>query len=119
MKRYTIQQINDTLKGELVGTTTQTITGPEELGQATNEQITFIGNKKYARLWESSKACAAIINNDIVLEPGDNRAFIKVKNADIAMAELLELFVEASPVFDTDIHPAANHYTIAKCNGAG
>jgi UDP-3-O-[3-hydroxymyristoyl] glucosamine N-acyltransferase len=114
MKRYSIQQINDILKGELVGNTTQTITGPEELGQASNEQITFIGNKKYAKFWENSKACAAIINNDIVLEPGDNRAFIKVKNADIAMAELLELFVEAGPVFETDIHPTAVIHATAK-----
>ena len=114
MKRYSIQQINDILKGELVGTTTQAITGPEELGQATSEQITFIGNKKYAKLWDSSKACAAIINNDIVLEPGNNRAFIKVKNADIAMAELLEMFVEAPPVFDTGIHPTAVIHATAK-----
>jgi UDP-3-O-[3-hydroxymyristoyl] glucosamine N-acyltransferase len=101
-----------------VGNTTQTITGPEELGQASNEQITFIGNKKYAKSWESSKACAAIINNDIVLEPGDNRAFIKVKNADIAMAEVLELFVEAGPVFETDIHPTAVIHATAKFRAA-
>lgn len=107
MKSYTIDQIRDVVKGELTGNTTQAITGPEELGQATVSQITFIGNKKYAKLWETSKACAAIINEDIPLQPGENRAFIRVKNADIAMAELLEMFVEASPVFDVDIHPTA------------
>ena len=107
MKSYTIQQINDTLKGELTGNTTQNITGPEELGQATSNQITFIGSKKYAKLWESSKACAAIVNEDIALEPSKNRALIKVKDADIAMAELLEMFAEPLPVFDTDIHPNA------------
>jgi UDP-3-O-[3-hydroxymyristoyl] glucosamine N-acyltransferase len=41
------------------------------------------------------------------LEPGANKAFIKVKNADVAMAELLALFVLPAPVFDEDIHPAA------------
>ena len=107
MKSYTIEQIRDVIKGELTGNTTQAITGPEELGQATASQITFIGNKKYAKLWETSKACAAIINEDIPLEPGENRAFIRVRNADIAMAELLEMYVEASPVFDVDIHPTA------------
>jgi UDP-3-O-[3-hydroxymyristoyl] glucosamine N-acyltransferase len=114
MKSYTIEQINDTLKGVLVGTTTQLIESPEQIEYAAANQITFIGHKKYAKLWESSKACAAIVNEDIELEPGDNRAFIKVKNADISMAELLELFVGDTPVFESDIHPTAVIHPTAK-----
>jgi UDP-3-O-[3-hydroxymyristoyl] glucosamine N-acyltransferase len=102
MKSFSIEQINEKLKGVIVGNTAQIITGPEQLEQANNTQITFIGNRKYIKLWETSKACAAIINADIVLEPGENRAFIKVKNADIAMAELLELFIPDAPAFDED-----------------
>ncbi len=107
MKSFSIEQINEKLKGEIVGSTATLITGPEQLEQANNDQITFIGNRKYIKLWETSKACAAIINADIELEPGANRAFIKVKNADIAMAELLELFIPDAPAFDEDIHPKA------------
>lgn len=107
MKHYSIQEISTKLNGVLIGNTTTTITGPEQLEYATSEQITFIGNRKYIKLWETSKACAAIINNDIELEPGENRAIIKVKNADIAMAELLELFIPETPVFEEDIHPTA------------
>jgi UDP-3-O-[3-hydroxymyristoyl] glucosamine N-acyltransferase len=118
MKSYTIEQINEVLKGVLVGSTTQTISSPEQLEYAKEDQITFIGNKKYVKLWETSKACAAIINNDIELEPGDNRALIKVKNADIAMAELLEMFVGEAPVFDTDIHPTAVIHASAKIGAA-
>jgi UDP-3-O-[3-hydroxymyristoyl] glucosamine N-acyltransferase len=107
MQTLSIEQINDKLKGVIVGHTTQAITGPEQLELASNQQISFIGNRKYIKLWENSNACAAIINADIELEPGENKAFIKVKNADVAMAELLELFVPATPVFDEDIHPKA------------
>ena len=107
MKHYSIQEINAKLNGILIGNTTTTITGPEQLEYANQEQITFIGNRKYVKLWETSKACAAIINNDIELEPGDNRALIKVKNADLAMAELLDLFIPETPVFEEDIHPTA------------
>lgn len=107
MKSYTIQQIGETLDAVLVGNTNQAITGPEQLELATVNQITFIGNRKYEKLWENSKACAAIVNADIDLEPGDNRAFLKVKSADIAMAALLEMFIPETPVFDTDIHPTA------------
>jgi UDP-3-O-[3-hydroxymyristoyl] glucosamine N-acyltransferase len=113
MKIFTLQQINEKLSGVIVGSTTQIITGPEQMELATNEQITFIGHKKYAKLWEASKACAAVINADIDLEPGENKAFIKVKNADIAMAELLELFVPDAPVFETDIDARATIHATA------
>lgn len=107
MTPLSIQQINEQLKGTLIGNTTTLITGPEQLEYANNTQITFIGSKKYSKYWQSSNACAAIINEDIELEPGDNKAFIKVKNADIAMAELLELFVPDYPVFENEVHPTA------------
>jgi UDP-3-O-[3-hydroxymyristoyl] glucosamine N-acyltransferase len=54
------------------------ITAPEQLGVASDSEITLIGNKKYEKLWSSSKAFA-VVNKDISIEPGDNRAFIKVK----------------------------------------
>lgn len=114
MKSFTIGQINDVVKGIVIGNTTQSITGPEQLESAKENQITFIGHKKYAKLWESSKACAALINEDIELDPGENRALIKVKNADISMAELLEMFVEETPVFESDLHPTAVIHASAK-----
>ncbi|HLF51407.1 UDP-3-O-(3-hydroxymyristoyl)glucosamine N-acyltransferase [Flavobacterium sp.] len=107
MKTYSIQQINDILKGVIVGNTTQSITAPEQLEMAKDTEISFIGSKKYEKLWETSKACAAIVNEDISIEPGENRAFIKVKNADLAMSQVLELFAPPTPLFDTDIHPTA------------
>ena len=107
MKSFTISEINEILKGVLIGHTTQAITGPEQLETANDTQITFIGSKKYLRLWESSRACAAIINENLEVEPGINRALIKVKNADLAMAQLLEHFIPDPPHFDIDIHPAA------------
>ena len=107
MKSFSIEQINEKLKGEIVGSTATLITGPEQLEQANEQQITFIGNRKYIKLWETSKACAAIINADIDAVPGDNRAFIKVKNADIAMAEILELFIPEAPEFEEPIHAKA------------
>ncbi|QJP35519.1 UDP-3-O-(3-hydroxymyristoyl)glucosamine N-acyltransferase [Nonlabens sp. Ci31] len=107
MHSFNIQQINDILQGELVGNTTQTISGVEEIRNASNTDLTFIGNKKYAKFWADSHASVAIINEDIVLEPGSNRAFVKVKNADLAMAKLLEAFQPPAPVFDIAIHPTA------------
>jgi UDP-3-O-[3-hydroxymyristoyl] glucosamine N-acyltransferase len=107
MKSYTLQQINEILKGEIVGNTTQNITAPEQLDLASDTEISFIGNKKYEKFWATSKACVAVVNQDITIEPGDNRAFIKVKNADLAMSQVLELYAPPTPLFLSDIHKTA------------
>jgi len=107
MKKYTIQEINEVLNGIIVGETTHLISAPEQLELASETEISFIGNKKYEKLWENSKACAAIVNEDVTIEPGTNKVFIKVKNADLAMSQVLELFAPAPPLFSHEIHPTA------------
>lgn len=107
MKSFTINEIKEMLNGELVGNTTHLIEGPEQLERANNNQITFVGSRKYINLWETSDACAAIVDEKLKIEPGENRALIKVKNADLAMAKLLEVFDPGPPEFDVDIDPSA------------
>jgi UDP-3-O-[3-hydroxymyristoyl] glucosamine N-acyltransferase len=114
MASYSISEINNIVKGELIGDTSQKIEGPEELQKAGSNQITFIGSRKYVKLWADSKACAAFVYATINIEPGDTRAFIKVKNVDLAMAKILELFKPPAPIFDTDIHPTAVIHETAK-----
>lgn len=107
MKQYSIEQINEVLQGSIVGFTTTKITAPEQLEAANATEITFIGNKKYEKLWATSKACIAVVNEDISIEPGENRAFIKVKNADLAMSQVLTMFAPPPPIFKTNIHTSA------------
>ena len=107
MKLYSITEINDLLKGAIVGSTTQNFDGTEELSRAKASEISFIGSKKYEKMWSSSSASLAIVNKDISIEPGENRAFIKVDNADLAMSQILDLFASPMPEFSVDIHPTA------------
>lgn len=118
MKNLTIHEINAVLNGILVGNTSHTITAPEQMELAGESEITFIGNKKYEKYWAASKACAAIVNEDISIEPGENKVFLKVKNADLAMSQVLELFAPEPPKFSVDIHPTAVIDASAKI-GAG
>ena len=114
MKSYTISEINDILQGELIGNQNLNIVGPEQLQNAKSNHITFIGSTKYIKYWAESEACAAIVNDSLNVEPGDNRALIKVKNADLAMAKILELFNPPAPEFESDIHPTAVIHATAK-----
>ena len=107
MKSYSIQEINEVINGVIYGTTSQSITATEQLEKATASEISFIGNKKYEKFWSASKAAVAVVNEDISIEPGENRAFIKVKNADLAMSQILALFAPPTPLFHTNIHKTA------------
>lgn len=107
MPSYSITDINNVLQGTIIGNFNEAITAPEQIEVAQSTQITFIGHKKYEKLWAMSKAGVAVVNEDIGIEPGNNRAFIKVKNADLAMSQVLELFAPAPPVFEELIHPTA------------
>ncbi len=107
MQTYTVNQINEVLQGEIVGHCATNITAPEQLSDATNTQISFIGSKKYEKFWATSNACLAVVNLDNNLNPGENRAFIKVKNADLAMSQVLEMFAPEPPVFHSNIHKSA------------
>ena len=107
MKSFSISKINEILKGEIVGNTSTLITAPEQLEAASNTEISFIGNKKYEKFWATSNACIAVVNDNISIEPGENRAFIKVKNADLAMSQVLEMFAPPTPLFKTEIHKTA------------
>lgn len=107
MKTYSIAEINEVLQGVIVGGTSINFTAPEQLDLAKETEISFIGHKKYEKFWQNSKASAAIVNEDIAIEPGEKKAFIKVKNADLAMSQVLEMFAPPTPLFAIDIHPTA------------
>ena len=97
-----------------MGNTSDLIHGPEQIERAKKNQITFIGNRKYTRFWKEAKASAVIVDEKLDVQPEENRAVIKVKNADLAMAVLLEAFAPPPPVFEVDIHPTAVVHESAK-----
>lgn len=112
MKSFSALEISALLHGNMVGDTSHFVSSPEQIELAGNHQITFIGNKKYEKLWAGSNASVAVVNQDISIQPGENRAFIKVKNADLAMSQILELLAPLHPQFDTEIHQNATvHHT--------
>ncbi len=108
MKSFTVEEICEKVQGKLIGETSHLISGAEQINSATENDITFIGNKSYVPLWKTSHACVALLDEKIEIDADDKRALIKVKNVDLAMAQVLEMFIPAPPVFEFDIHPSAN-----------
>jgi len=107
MKQYTTEQINQVVNGTLSGSPTIMITGVEQISEATTNQLSFIGEKKYIKLWDQSRASAAIVNNSLDIEPGENRALVRVADADLALASALQLFEPEPPKCEPGIHSTA------------
>lgn len=113
MKSFTVAEINELLNGELIGGYEKVIIGAEQMDRAQDQQITFIASNKYARQWDSCNASAAIVSDSVKIVPGEGKAFIKVANADLAMAKLLEAFRPEPPVMLEEVHPMATVHDTA------
>ena len=97
MNQFTTQELAEHVSGTLVGASALDITGVAEIREARPGQLTLIGQKKFVALWADSRAGAALINRDLEAQPGPGRALIQVASADLAMAQVLELFQEDPP----------------------
>lgn len=107
MKQFSVQNLCTYLNGNAVGITSLAVSSAESIQNAQPHQITFIAHRKYEKLWPESKALAAIVDQNTSLEPGEGRAFIKVKNVELSMCRLLELLKPPTPAFESLVHPSA------------
>ena len=107
MNSVTIEEINRLVSGLLVGSPDLIITGVEQLDKAGPSQLTFIGQKKYINAWADCCAAAAIIDENLELEPGHGRAFIRVPDTDLALATVLEIFAPEVPRCEPGVHSSA------------
>lgn len=107
MTKYSVQGIAERVHGELIGPGDLQIRGVNQIDAATEWEITFIGTSVYAKRWADSKASAALVNKNIALEPGFGRALVRVEDADLAMAVVLELFAPSLPRPPEGVHGLA------------
>ncbi len=91
----TVGDIAQRVSGEIVGPRDLRVTGLNTLEEAGPGDLSFIGSPKHAALWPGSRAVAALVTRGIETPGHDagQRALIVVKNADIAMAQALEMFL--------------------------
>lgn len=68
MKSYSIQEINEVIKGTIVGETSIIITAPEQLEFAGSSEISFIGNKIRKVLGNFQSLCGHS-QRDISIQP--------------------------------------------------
>ncbi len=107
MPTLTTSRIAAHVGGQLLGDGDLPITGADYLARADVNDLSFIGDGRWVKAWETTKAKAALIQQDLDIQPGPGRALIKVANTDLAMALVLDLL--APPV----LQPTAGAHVTA------
>lgn len=111
--KLTLIEISQLIQATINGSENIVISGVNDLTNATENQITFIGSAKYKRFIETTKAAAVVVSAGIEIEH-TKIPLLYVNNADLAMAQLLEAFSpKKGPDFATDIHPTASIHSTA------
>ncbi len=90
--------------GKVTGEPKTLITGISGIREAKRGDITFVANRKYAHLLADCRASAVVIGESV---PDPPIPAIKVKNADMAFAQIVEAFAPEPLKFYRGIHPTA------------
>jgi UDP-3-O-[3-hydroxymyristoyl] glucosamine N-acyltransferase len=90
--KFTAQQLAEALGGTIDGNPEVSVSKLSKIEEGDAESLTFLANPAYTQYIYHSKASIAIVNNDFVPEQPLGLTLIRVENAYIAFATLLEMY---------------------------
>ncbi|MFH1855778.1 MAG: UDP-3-O-(3-hydroxymyristoyl)glucosamine N-acyltransferase [Candidatus Omnitrophota bacterium] len=100
----TLGEIARIIDGEIVGNPDVLITGICGIREASEGDLTFIANSKYAGLMETTKASAIITSREV---NSSSKPIIRTDNPSLAFAKMLSLLSPSEIEYPKGIHPAA------------
>jgi len=109
MKQITMTaaQISEIVNGTVCGDPQREISGISGIKDASKDQLSFVSNKKYEEMLNSSAAGIVLVCKDLAGASTENRSLVICDNVDYAFAKLTALFAEEPPAFVPGIHPTA------------
>jgi UDP-3-O-[3-hydroxymyristoyl] glucosamine N-acyltransferase len=100
----TIKEIAKIINGEVIGRDDILITGASGIKEASEGDITFLANPRYAPMLETTHASAVITSRDV---SGCAKPIIRTDNPSLAFASVLEFIAPAATVHPQGIHKTA------------
>ena len=106
-KQLTAAQIAEKVGGELVGNPKAPVRGVESLRDAESDQLSFLGNPKYANQVGGSAAGVVLVPKDFDESVPEERAWILCDDPSDAFSTVIDHFAPEPPTFAPGIHSAA------------
>lgn len=104
--KFTAQQIAAALNGTIEGDSTIEVNAISKIEEGKPGSISFLANPKYTQYIYSTKASIVIVNEDFSPSEQLNTTLIRVKNAENAFGQLLEMYNQVK-LAKTGISPNA------------
>jgi UDP-3-O-[3-hydroxymyristoyl] glucosamine N-acyltransferase len=104
--KFTAQQIAAALNGTIEGNSTIEVNAISKIEEGKPGSISFLANPKYTQYIYSTKASIVIVNEDFSPSEQLNTTLIRVKNAENAFGQLLEMYNQVK-LAKTGISPNA------------
>jgi UDP-3-O-[3-hydroxymyristoyl] glucosamine N-acyltransferase len=111
VSEVTLGEIVDLVGGTFRGSREQRVDGVASLAEATERQISFLHNPKYAAQVASSRAAAILVASDLA---GDDACWIRVKDPYFAMAQTVAKWFDNRPKPPVGVSPLASVASSAK-----
>ncbi|MEZ5084201.1 MAG: UDP-3-O-(3-hydroxymyristoyl)glucosamine N-acyltransferase [Bacteroidales bacterium] len=89
---FSALQIAELINGEVQGNPDIKVNYVSKIEEGKNGTISFLANPKYTSFIYETKASIVIVNKDLVLESEVNTTLIRVEDAYLAFAKLLEFY---------------------------
>ena len=102
--KFTLKQIADLVKGELIGSPDIVISSISGLKEASEGDISFLSNSKYQGLLKTTAASAIITSREVICK---EKALIRTDNPSLAFSKVIELVAESYANHPKGIHPTA------------
>jgi len=104
VSEVTLGEIVDFVGGTFRGPRDQRVEGVAPLAEATERQLSFLHNPKYASQVGSTRAAAVLVSNDLA---GDDPRWIRVKDPYFAMAQVVGRWFDTRPKPAPGVSPHA------------
>jgi len=106
-KELTAREISKRVQGELVGPGDIVVSGVSTLQQATETDLSFLGNKRYTNQVAASKASIVLVPVDFTSLTDDGRAWIKCSDPSEAFGVITAEYASEPVISSAGIHPSA------------
>ncbi len=102
------QEVAELVSGRLVGVCANALQGVASLSEATETDVSFLGNEKYREQVKPSRAGVVLVPPDYEVEPPEGRAWIVCNAPSDAFTQVVLAFTPPPVNYAPGVHPTAS-----------